>query len=121
MHMALTYTLTQEMRQEGHFGESVLPEVSDLLNDSDYDEVLRTLKDADVEEYRCKTDWFLCLVLPGIKPQCLKYYEDGEERLCDRYTAYQLRKMDAMLVAQLELFRSVMELQGALSETAASR
>jgi hypothetical protein len=119
--MTLTLAPTQELLQEGHYGESVLPEVAALLDDSDYDEVLRTLKNADVEEYRCKTDWFLCLVLPGVKPQCLKYYEDGEERLCDRYNAYQLRKMDAMLVAQLELFRSVMELQGALSETAASR
>lgn len=112
--MQLRLQPQQVQTLEHHYGESSLPGIADLLNDTDYTEVLRTLKNADVEEYRCKTDWFLCLVLPGVKAQCMKYYEDGEERLNDIYSAYQLAKMDAMLVAQLDLFKNVMELQKAL-------
>ena len=111
MRQMLELLPVQEMRLEDLFGEASLPAITDRLEDSEYDEVLRTLKYADVEEYRSKTDWFLCLVLPRIKPLCLKYYEDDEERLNDLYDAHQLRKIDAVLVAQLDLFRNVLELQ----------
>lgn len=114
MTMGMTLILRQSLGMEFRFGASVLPRVTKRLDSGKYDDVIEALKEADQDEeteWRDLTDWFLCQVIPMQKAKCLAFYEnDNEKRLCQIYDRHQCRRIDAFLVAQLDLLKAAGEL-----------
>jgi len=98
------------------YGASVLPDVTSKLDSGDYDDVLKVLIAADSgdeDDYTDKTDWFLCFIVPSMKPACVAFYEDVGPRLAESHNAHYLRKLDAYLCAQLDVLHASMELDQA--------
>ena len=100
---------------EGLHAASVLPKVDRRLESGEFDEVLQMFKDVDVMglsvEWRCLTDWFLCLVMPPERDACLAFYNDQGPRLDQIYNAVVLRKMDTYLTRYLEMAQAAIELE----------
>ena len=121
MHFRLEQRQAMILRQDGQYGASVLPNVTAMLESGEYDDVLRLVRNLDVTgvdtEWRCMTDWFLCLVLPSEREACMLFYKDEGPRLNEIHDASVLVKLDSYLGHALTLFQAGIELRDAMPAT----
>lgn len=79
---------------------SAFPNLSKIL---EVPEGLDVLYINDRRKYECIEDWFLCIMFPDFRNDCMKFYKNDGPSLRDSYSHKEIKILERELISSLSV------------------